>query len=87
MRPLISRIDALLAGTLTDWDEIQLAKAAALDLNEDLSRWEDNQPIEWRPTPFGVWRSCDDTSGDSIFWPGLVDGYFDRKHIPPYPIT
>lgn len=87
MRPLISRIDALLAGTLTDWDEIHLARDAALDLNQNLSRWQDNQPIEWRPTPIGVWSSYDDASGDSIFWPGPVDGYFDRKQIPRYPST
>ncbi|KIW18467.1 hypothetical protein PV08_02755 [Exophiala spinifera] len=77
MRPLISRIEALLTCTLTGWDEIKLTQAAALDLNEDLTRWEDSQPVKWRPTSMGIWSSYDSPPGDSIFWPGQVDKYFD----------
>ncbi|KIW46773.1 uncharacterized protein PV06_02411 [Exophiala oligosperma] len=77
MRPLISRIEALVTCTLTHCDDIQFLKAAALDINADLSRWQDSQLREWKPTSIGFWSCCDDVSDDSIFWPGPVDGYFD----------
>lgn len=79
MRPLISKIEPLFEGTLSGREELRQIKATALGVNQDLSRWRDNQPTEWKPTVLGVWSPCDYAPGDSIFWPGLVEAYFDRK--------